>query len=90
MALLLSSERPTAAAILLNPLRLLAAWIGKVRAANARRQALGDLLELPPHRLADLGINRTDLFDAMAVDPARGTRLLNERRARRASVWRNL
>lgn len=89
MALLLSGERPSAAAVLLNPLRLLAAWMGKVRAANARRQALGDLLDLPPHRLEDLGINRTDLFDAMAVDPVRGTRLLNERRARRASVWRN-
>jgi len=90
MALLLSGERPSAAAILLNPLRLLAAWIGKVRAANARRQAFGDLLELPPHRLQDMGITRTDLFDALASDPARGSRLLQDRRARRAAVWRNL
>ena len=41
------------------------------------------------HRLDDLGINRTDLFDAMAVEPTRSARILADRRARNASQWLN-
>ncbi len=89
MALLLSSERPSAAAVSLNPLRIAVTFVGKVRAANARRQALHNLLGLPSHRLDDLGINRTDLFEAMQVRPARRARVLTERRARNSSDWLN-
>jgi len=89
MALLLSGERPAAAAVTLNPLRMAVTWFAKVRAANARRQALHDLLGFEAHRLEDLGINRTDLFDAMAVEPSRSARMLDARRARKASHWPN-
>jgi uncharacterized protein YjiS (DUF1127 family) len=89
MALLLSSERPSAAAVSLNPLRIAVTFVGKIRAANARRQALHNLLGLPADRLDDLGINRTDLFDAMEVEPTRGARLLADRRAAKASHWLN-
>ena len=89
MALLLSGERPSAAAVSLNPFRIAVAFAGKVRAAGARRQALHNLLAMDAHRLDDLGINRTDLFDAMAVEPSRAARVLNDRRARSASHWLN-
>ena len=89
MALLLSGERPSAAAVSLNPFRIAVAFAGKVRAAGARRQALNNLLSMDSHRLDDLGINRTDLFDAMAVEPTRSARILADRRARNASHWLN-
>ena len=89
MALLLSSERPSAAAVSLNPFRLAVTFLGKLRAANARRQALNNLLSLDSHRLDDLGINRGDLFDAMAVEPSRTARVLSDRRAATSSHWLN-
>ena len=89
MALLLSGERPSAAAVTLNPFRYAVAFVGKVRAASARRQALHNLLALNDGRLDDLGINRSDLFDAMAVEPARAGRVLADRRAAKASNWLN-
>ena len=89
MALLLSGERPSAAAVTLNPFRLAVAFVGKVRAANTRRQALNNLLSLDAHRLDDLGINRGDLFDAMQSEPSRSGRVLSDRRARNASHWLN-
>ena len=89
MALLLSGERPSAAAVTLNPFRVAVAFVGKFRAANARRQALHNLLAMDPHRLDDLGINRTDLFEAMASEPSRSTRMLDDRRAQAASQWLN-
>lgn len=89
MALLLSGERPSAAAVSLNPLRIAVAFAGKVRAAGARRRALNNLLSMDTHRLDDLGINRTDLFDAMAAEPSRTARVLDDRRARNASHWLN-
>lgn len=89
MALLLSGERPSAAAVSLNPFRLAVAFVGKVRAANTRRQALNNLLSMDSHRLDDLGINRTDLFDAMAVEPSRSGRVLNDARAQHSSHWLN-
>ena len=46
MSLLLSGERTTAAAATLNPFRLAARFFVKLRAANARRQALHNLLNL--------------------------------------------
>ena len=89
MALLLSGERPSAAAVSLNPFRVAVAFVGKLRAANARRQALSNLLSMDSYRLDDLGINRSDLFDAMAVEPARTARVLADRRAASASNWLN-
>ena len=82
MALVLSGERPSAAAASLNPVRVVAAWAAKTRAAWAQRQALQDLLDLDAHRLDDLGINRGDLFDAMQAQQ-RPTQVLAERRSRR-------
>ena len=89
MALLLSGERPSAAAVTLNPFRMAIAFAGKFRASTARRQALNNLLAMDPHRLDDLGINRSDLFDAMAAEPSRSARVLDARRAQNASHWLN-
>ena len=89
MALLLSGERPSAAAVTLSPFRYAVAFVGKVRAANARRQALHNLMSMDGHRLDDLGIDRTDLFDAMAVEPSRSARVLTDRRAAKSSNWLN-
>lgn len=82
MALVLSGERPAAAASSLNPVRALLQWFAKARAARTQRMALDSLLDLDAHRLEDLGINRGDLFDAMHAQQ-RPTRVLTERRARR-------
>jgi uncharacterized protein YjiS (DUF1127 family) len=79
MALVLSGERPAAAPASFNPLRFLAALFAKLRAERAQRLALQSLLELDPHRLDDLGINRGDLFDAMQAQ-SRPTDLLARRR----------
>jgi uncharacterized protein YjiS (DUF1127 family) len=89
MALLLSGERPSAAAVSLNPFRIAVTFVGKVRAASARRQALHNLLSMDSYRLDDLGINRTDLFDAMGANPLQGGRFLAERRAETSSHWLN-
>jgi uncharacterized protein YjiS (DUF1127 family) len=85
MALVLSGERPVAAAVSINPVRALVAWFAKARAARTQRVALDSLLALDPHRLADLGINRSDLFDALHATQ-RPTSLLAERRARRLGM----
>ena len=88
MALLLSGERPSAAAVTLNPFRFAVAFVGKVRAASSRRQALNNLLSFNDSRLDDLGINRGDLFEAMH-SPGSGARVLSARRAASASDWLN-
>jgi uncharacterized protein YjiS (DUF1127 family) len=88
MALLLSSERPSTAAATLNPFRIAVTFVGKLRAANARRQAFHNLLSLDSDRLDDLGINRGDLFDAMHVRTG-GARVLSARRAQTSSDWLN-
>ena len=89
MALLLSGERPSAAAVSLNPFRYAVAFVGKVRAATSRRRALNNLLSFNDGQLDDLGINRSDLFDAMAIEPSRAGTFLDDRRAAKASHWRN-
>ncbi|HEV7276919.1 MAG TPA: hypothetical protein VGN80_11580 [Devosiaceae bacterium] len=87
MAYLLSSERPTAAARPVHPLRALFRWLGELRAERARRLALLSLLELDNSRLDDLGIDRQDLFDALH-DRSRNTgEKLSQRRARSSSHW---
>jgi len=63
MALVLSGERPGAAAVSPNPVRIVLAWFAKARTEFAQRQALQNLLDFDAHRLDDLGINRGDLFD---------------------------
>ena len=74
MALLLSGERPAAAAVTLNPFRCaVALGSAKARAARAQRVALSNLLEFDAHRLDDLGINRGDLFDAMQPPATRAS-----------------
>jgi len=82
MALELSGERPLAASV--NPFRTVLSWIAGQRKQRAQRLALAELLEFDSHRLADLGINRADLFEAMngAGQPGR---ILANRRAARAS-----
>ena len=83
MALVLSGERPSAAAASFNPVRLVVTWFAKTRAEYAQQLALKSLLDLDAHRLEDLGINRGDLFDAMQT-AQRPTRLLAERRSIRS------
>ena len=73
MALELSGERPAIAASF-RPLRALAAWLTRARAERARRAALAYLLRLESYRLADMGINRSDLFDATYARTAPGRR----------------
>jgi uncharacterized protein YjiS (DUF1127 family) len=82
MALVLSGERPSAAAASFNPIRLATAFFARAHAERGQRLALKSLLELDSHRLDDLGINRGDLFDAMR-QPQQPTRLLAQRRAAR-------
>ena len=82
MALVLSGERPSAAAASFNPVRLVVTWFVKTRAEYAQQLALKSLLDLDAHRLEDLGINRGDLFDAVAA--RRPTKLLAERRSIRS------
>ena len=89
MALLLSGERPHTAAFTLNPLRLVVNWVGKARAARAQRAAFHNLLSMDAHQLDDLGINRSDLFDAMHIEPRRGARMLSDARSRHAHDWLN-
>jgi uncharacterized protein YjiS (DUF1127 family) len=88
MALVLSGERPLAAATSLNLVRFVAVLFAKARAERAQRIALQTLLDLEPHRLDDLGISRGDLFDAMRAEQ-RPTRVLAERRAGRMDDYLN-
>jgi uncharacterized protein YjiS (DUF1127 family) len=81
MALVLSGERPAAAAPSFNLARWVVAVFAKLRAERVQRVALKTLLDLDQHRLDDLGINRRDLFDALQA--SRPTRLLSQRRERR-------
>lgn len=87
MAYSLSSERLSVAAIRFNPARALMAWIGSLRARHAQRVALSNLLEFDAALLDDLGIERSDVVDALQ-NPARnvGARL-SARRARSARDW---
>ena len=82
MALVLSGERPVAAPLSLNPLRIVARWFAQLRAERSQRVALKSLLELDQHRLRDLGIERSDLFDALCAE-RRPTKMLADRRALR-------
>ncbi len=83
MALELAGERPSAAATSFHPIRAFVAFVAKVQAERAQRQALETLLNLEGYRLDDLGINRGDLFDAMHASQ-RPTKLLADRASQRS------
>ena len=87
MAYLLSSERPAAAAVPVNPLRALFRWLGELRAKQARRTVLRSLLDLDNSRLDDLGINRHDLFEALHDRPQPFGEKLSRSRARSSNHW---
>ena len=87
MAYLLSSERPTAAAVRLHPLRALFRWLAEIRAARARRMSLLSLLELDNSRLEDLGVDRHDLFEALHDKTRNPGMALSRQRARSSSHW---
>lgn len=86
MAFSLSSERPGVAAVTLNPVRALFAWLATARAEQRKRAALSKLLDFDAALLDDLGVDRSDVLAAIA-DPRQGGRSLAARRARRANDW---
>src|SRR5690606_6464076 len=67
MALSLPGERSVAAGSHVTPIRRLFAWIAQVKANRARRTALRGLLDLDTARLKDLGIERSDIAEAMTA-----------------------
>lgn len=87
MVHLLSSERPALAAAPSSLFAGLANWFAKARLARARRRTYASLLELEDSRLADLGITRTDLFEAMHSQSVRPGLKLAGRRAESARNW---
>jgi len=89
MVHLLSSERPSMAAASSNPFAALVNFFAKARANRAQRIALESLLEYDVHRLADLGINRQDLFEALDSPSKRPGFRLAQRRAESSRNWLN-
>jgi uncharacterized protein YjiS (DUF1127 family) len=89
MVHLLSSERPSMAAASSNPFVALVNWLTKARARRVQRVALESLLEYDVHRLADLGINRQDLFEALDSPSQRPGLRLAQRRAESSRNWLN-
>lgn len=88
MALVLSGERPATAAASTGLLQWMLRAVARARRNRAQRSALKNLLTLEADRLDDLGITRSDLFDAMEAAP-RFTRILADRRAGRNTHWLN-
>ncbi|OAM74371.1 DUF1127 domain-containing protein [Devosia elaeis] len=85
MALSLPGERSVAAGSHVTPIRRLFAWIAQVKANRARRTALRGLLDLDTARLKDLGIERSDIAEAMTARNGRTPGMvLNAARARNA------
>jgi len=89
MVHLLSSERPSMAAASSNPLIALVNWFAKVRVNRARRLALESLLDYDSALLEDLGINRHDLFEAIASPSQRPGLRLTQKRAESSRNWLN-
>lgn len=89
MVHLLTSERPSMAAASTTPLAALVNWFTKQRARRARRIAFESLLDLDTHRLADLGINRQDLFEALDAPSQRAGFKLSQKRAESSRHWLN-
>jgi uncharacterized protein YjiS (DUF1127 family) len=86
MAFSLESERPSAVALSIGPLRAFLSWIGERRAKHAQRVALSSLLDLDSSMLDDLGVNRQDVIEALQR-PVEAGRTLHARRARAAQDW---
>jgi hypothetical protein len=88
MAYPLLSERPGSAA--LSPRGLfgaLGAWYRARREARRRRAYIESLLGFDDARLRDIGLRRTDLFDALQSDSRAGHTLAQRRSANsRASL----
>jgi uncharacterized protein YjiS (DUF1127 family) len=89
MVHLLSSERPSMAAASSTPFAALVSWFAKARAQRVQRIALASLLEYDVDRLADLGINRQDLFEALDSPSQRPGLKLAQRRAESSRNWLN-
>lgn len=88
MAYSLVSERPRAASQSTRSVfGAVAAWWKNLRRARVQRLTLTTLRELDDARLADIGIERQDLFDAMHAPTQRPGQFLNARRARNAREW---
>lgn len=84
MALSLPGERSHVAATPAYPFAAFMRWIAKAQAARTRRVALEALLELDHTRLADLGISREDISQALLRKDNRPALTLNAARARAA------
>lgn len=89
MAYLLSSERPVAAATSASFLSGFYGWVVSLRKTRAQRVALVNLLELDDTRLADLGIERSDIHAAIRNPQRSAGALLSARRATSAKAWLN-
>mgnify|MGYP003383619056 CR=1 FL=1 len=89
MVHLLSSERPSMAAASYAPFAALVNWLAKARAKRTQRIALETLLDYDVHRLADLGIDRQDLFEALDSPSQRPGLKLAQRRAESSRNWLN-
>jgi uncharacterized protein YjiS (DUF1127 family) len=87
MVHLLSSERPSMAAASSNPFVALVKWFANARAKRARRLALRSLLDYDPHQLADIGVTRSDLFEAIQSDAANPGLRLARKRAKTSQDW---
>jgi hypothetical protein len=83
----LFDERPDVAAASSNPARAFFAWIGNLRAKHARRVALSNLLDYDNAMLDDLGIERSDIIDALQFPTQSAGARLHARRARNARYW---
>jgi uncharacterized protein YjiS (DUF1127 family) len=86
---LLYGERPTLAAAESRTgfFATVASWIAKARARHSQRVALSNLLEFDAALLADLGINRDDVLEALQHSDAAAGRVLAARRAQSAHDW---
>jgi uncharacterized protein YjiS (DUF1127 family) len=88
MAFQLSSERPgVAAAPVRGAFAAVAGWLAAQRINRRRRMTLQSLLEFDDARLRDIGIRRSDLFDALEQDGVRAGSTLAQRRASRSRAW---
>jgi uncharacterized protein YjiS (DUF1127 family) len=86
MALSLSGERPSAAAMPINIFAVFARWFAKTQAARTRRTGLAALLDLDHSRLNDLGIDRQDVLEALRMNSLAASTRLTAARAVKARL----
>lgn len=86
MAYLLSSERPTAAAVPASLFAKATRWLVDGLRANSERRAVRSLLDLDDARLADLGVTRSDIYQALRGDSRHSGLSLARSRARRSAL----